>query len=118
MWLRFVNHSEISVAEAKGQMFLGASTAAVRLYEQSLTDGSLSPRNRANYRAQLAAALAATGDNTAAISEGLAVLPALETDVASPRTLQELAPVRAAAEQVGNEEFCARYDQAAQGAMT
>jgi hypothetical protein len=86
------------------------------LYEQSLAGDSLSPRNRVNYRAQLAAALAATGDNRAAISEGLAVLPALETDVASPRTLRELAPVREAAEQADDEEFCARYDQASQGA--
>jgi hypothetical protein len=96
-------------------MYLGASEETVRLYEESLADDSLSPRNRLNYRSQLAAALAATGDKTAAISEGLAVLPALETNVASPRTLRELAPVRTLAEQVGNEEFCARYDQASQG---
>ena len=118
VWLRFVTGSEISVAEAKGQMYLGAPHTAVQLYEQSLADDSLSPRNRINYRAQLAAALAATGDNGAAISEGLAVLPALETDVASPRTLRELAPVREAAEQAGDEEFCTRYDHASQGAAT
>jgi hypothetical protein len=115
VWLRFVNVSEIGVAEAKGQMYLGTPEAAVRLYEQSLTDDSLSPRNRANYRAQLAAARAATGDNAAAVTEGLAVLPALETDVTSPRTLWELAPVRAAAEKAGDEEFCVRYDQASKG---
>ena len=96
-------------------MYLGAPEAAVRLYEQSLADDRLSPRNRVNYRAQLAAALAATGDKAAAVSEGLAVLPALETNVASPRTLRELAPVRAAAEQTGDEEFCVRYDQASGG---
>jgi hypothetical protein len=67
VWLRFVNSSEIAVAEAKGQMYLGAPEAAVRLYEQSLTDDGLSPRNRVNYRAQLAAALAATGDQAAAV---------------------------------------------------
>jgi hypothetical protein len=118
VWLRFVNNSEISVAEAKGQMFLGGPEAAVRLYGQSLTNTSLSPRNSANYRAQFAAALAATGDSAAAISEGLTVLPALEKYVASPRTLRELAPVRVAAEQAGDEEFCARYDQVSQGATT
>jgi hypothetical protein len=118
VWLRFVTCSEISVAEAKGQMYLGAPHTAVQLYEQSLAGDSLSPRNRVNYRAQLAAALAATGDNRAAISEGLAVLPTLEADVASPRTLRELAPVREAAEQAGDEEFRARYDQANQGAAT
>ena len=71
-----------------------------------------------NYRAQLAAALAGTGDTAAAISQGVAVLPALETDVASPRTLRELAPVRAAAEQAGDEEFCVRFDQASRGTTT
>jgi hypothetical protein len=116
VWLRFVTSGEISVAEAKGQMYLGAPQAAIRLYEQSLADKGLSPRNRVNYRAQFAAALAATGDTTTAISEGLAVLPTLETDVASPRTLRELAPVREAAEHTGDEEFCARYDHASQGA--
>ena len=103
------------MAEAKGQVYLGAPAAAVRLYEQSLADDDLSPRNRVNYRAQLAAALAAAGDNTMAVDEGLAVLPALETDVASPRTLRELAPVRAVAERAGNEEFCARYDRVSRG---
>ncbi len=112
VWLKFVTTSEISVAEAKGQVYLGAPVAAVRLYQQSLSGSTLSPRNRLNYRAQLAAALAATGDNTAAVSEGL---PVLETDIASPRTLRELAPVRSAAEETGDEVFCARYDQASRG---
>jgi transcriptional regulator with XRE-family HTH domain len=112
VWLRFVNSAEIGVAEAKGQMYLGAPHMAVRLYQESLTDDSLSPRNRLNYRAQLAAAFAANGDNAAAISEGMAVLPALETNVTSTRTLRELQPVRGAAEQAGNEEFMIRYDQA------
>jgi transcriptional regulator with XRE-family HTH domain len=116
VWLRFVSSSEIAVAEAKGQVYLGAPAAAVPLYEQSLADASLSPRNRVNYRAQLAAALAAAGDKAAAVSEGLAVLPALETNVASPRTLRELAPVRSVAEETGDEEFCVRYDQASHGA--
>ena len=38
VWLRLVNSSEIGVAEAKGQMYLGAPVAAVRPYEQSLTE--------------------------------------------------------------------------------
>lgn len=112
VWLRFVTGPEISVAQAKGQLYLGSSAAAVRLYEQSLQDGGLSPRNSANYRAQLAAAHAADGDTATAVSEGLVVLPALEGEVTSPRTLRELLPVRAAAEQMGDEEFCARYDAA------
>ena len=115
VWLGFVNSSEIGVAEAKGHLYLGAPAAAVRVYEQSLADDELSPRNRVNYRAQLAAALAAAGDNTMAVDEGMAVLPALEREVASPRTLRELAPVRAVAERAGNEEFCARYDEVSRG---
>jgi hypothetical protein len=43
-----VTPAEIAVAEAKGQKYLGAFPAAVRLYEKSLEDGNLSPRNRAN----------------------------------------------------------------------
>lgn len=115
VWLRFVTPGEIGVAEAKGQMYLSAPETAVQLYEESLTGDNLSRRNRTNYRAQLAAALAATGDSSAAVGEGLAVLPTLETDIASPRTLRELAPVRAAAEQIGDEEFCARYDDVSRG---
>jgi hypothetical protein len=64
-----------------------------------------------NYRAQLAAALAAEGDTTAAVDEGLAVLPALESRVTSPRTLRELREVRVIAAGGGTaEEFRTRFD--------
>ena len=78
-----------------------------------MEDASLSHRNRACYHSQLAATLARCGDITGALSEGLAVLPTLEGQVASLRTLRELRPVRSAAEQAGEEEFCARFDAAA-----
>jgi transcriptional regulator with XRE-family HTH domain len=110
-WLQFVNTAELRVAEAKGRIYLGDPTGAVRLYDESLAE-DLSPRNRLNYRAQKAAALALSGDHATAISEGLAVLPELEKQVASPRTLSELLPVRDAAEQAGNKEFCIRWEAA------
>lgn len=110
-WLQFVIPAEVRVAEAKGRIYLGDPAGAVCLYEESLAE-NLSPRNRLNYRAQKAAALALNGDHDAAVSEGLLVLPELESQIASPRTLSELQPVRDAAEQIGNEEFCIRWDAA------
>jgi hypothetical protein len=77
----------------------------------------LSRRNRACYQAQFAAALAGGGETSGAVAEGLAVLPALEETVASPRVLRELQPVRSAAEQVGAQEFCERYDKVARAVV-
>jgi transcriptional regulator with XRE-family HTH domain len=113
LWLRFVVPAEIGVHEAKGLTYLGNPRAAVEVYRTSMEDASLSHRNRACYHSQLAATLARCGDITGALSEGLAVLPSLEGPVASLRTLRELRPVRSAAEQAGEEEFCARFDAAA-----
>ena len=45
------------------------------------------------------------------------MLPALEETVTSPRVLREMRPVRSAAEQVGAQEFCERYDKAASAAV-
>lgn len=112
-WLRFVNHSEIAVHEAKGYRYLGDWTTAAGLYRSSLEDSGLSPRNMLNYRAQLAATLAGLGDETAALTEGSAVLTAFEqaeSPIASPRTLAELGPVRKLALLHGNDEFLDRYD--------
>jgi transcriptional regulator with XRE-family HTH domain len=111
VWLRFVKPAEVSVAEAKGQMILGRPARAADLYRAGLEEPKLSPRNSVNYRAQLAAALAAEGDTTAAVGEGLAVLPALESRVTSPRTLRELREVRVIAGGDGAaEEFRTRFD--------
>jgi hypothetical protein len=110
VWLQFVTVSEITVHEAKGRSYLGDLDTASTLYRTSLEEPGLSPRNRVNYHAQLAATLAARGDTAEAISEGLAVLPVLEGQVASPRTIAELRPVRQVAQGRKHDEFCARYD--------
>jgi len=112
VWLRFVGPAEVRTHEARGLVCLGEADAAAPLCQDSLQTPGLSPRNRAFYHAQLASTLAACGDAPGAVSQGLAVLPALERDVASLRTLRELSSVRSAAEQVGSEEFCERFDKA------
>lgn len=112
-WLQFVNESEIRVHEAKGESFLGNPDAAAALYRSSL-DADLSMRNNANYRAQLAAALAAGGDLQSAVAEGMVVLPRLTNErIESPRTISELKPVRQnAAQHPSFSSFCDRYDRA------
>jgi len=112
VWLRFVNSSEIATAEACGRLYLGDADAAAALYRRSL-DATLGARNSAIYRAGLAAALAAGGDVTSGVAEGTVVLAALDTGgIMSPRALAMLHPVRrAAAQNRGGEDFCARYDQ-------
>jgi Helix-turn-helix domain len=112
LWLRFMGPAEAKTHEARGLAFLSEAETAVELCQGSLQDPGLAPRNRAFYHAQLASTLAACGDATSAVSEGLSVLPALESQVASLRTLRELSPVRSAAGQIGAEEFCERFDQA------
>lgn len=112
-WLRFVNRSEIAVQEARGRLFLGDPAGAVALHRRSM-EAILSDRNDANYRAHLAAALAASGDVNGAVEEGAIVLAALDNGrIMSPRTLVTLQPVRrAAARDYGGDCFCAHYDDA------
>lgn len=112
VWLRFVDSSEITALEGRGRSYLGDPCTAAALYQRSL-EATLSPRGSAIYRAGLAAALAASGDVTGAVAEGMIVLPALNTGgVMSPRTLARLRPVRqAAARDRRGEDFCAHYDQ-------
>jgi DNA-binding XRE family transcriptional regulator len=117
VWLHFVLPAEITVHEAKGRTYLGDQDAAIRLYQQSLEDPGLSRRNRACYHAQFAATLASSGDAAEAVAEGFAVLQALQEKVASPRVLRELRPVRSAAEQVGAQDFCTRFDKAVSSAV-
>ncbi|MFC0862272.1 hypothetical protein ACFHYQ_08185 [Sphaerimonospora cavernae] len=76
--------------------------------------GPYSPRPQVviNYRARLASATSATGDHQAAIQEGTAILPDLGGRLTSVRVLDELRPVRKAAQAL-DEEFCERFDAAA-----
>jgi transcriptional regulator with XRE-family HTH domain len=113
-WIEFVDESEILSQEAKGYQNLGDADSAVKLHQQSLDITGLSPRNRACGQAQLAGALADSGDIAGAVNEGSGVLGALSAGVTSIRTLNYLRPVRGAAEKSAAEEFCARFDAVAQ----
>jgi transcriptional regulator with XRE-family HTH domain len=112
-WIEFVDESEILSQEAKGYQNLDDADAAVRLHRQSLEVPGLSPRNRACGQAQLAGALADSGDTAGAVNEGSGVLAALSDGVTSIRTLNYLQPVRAAAGKSAAEEFCVRFDAVA-----
>jgi DNA-binding XRE family transcriptional regulator len=109
VWLEFVRPAEITVHEAKGMVLLGHDGAA-DLFRSSLCDELLSPRNRAVYRAQLAAALAVGGDVGQAVTEAVVVLDALGGQLSTPRALAQLRPVRAAARRPTMAEFCDRFD--------
>lgn len=111
-WLQFVNSSEITVQEARGRLLLGDAVGAVALHRSSL-NAALSDRNRAIYRAHLAAALAASGDLSGALEEGMAVLAELDNGgIRSPRTLATLQPVRrAATRDRSGDSFSVQYDE-------
>ncbi|RBQ17943.1 hypothetical protein DP939_21450 [Spongiactinospora rosea] len=110
-WTRYVTASEINGCEAIGFVHLGSPARAIDLYSEVVGDTRRSPRDRTHFRAYLAGALLGSGDRTQAIKEGASILSS-----GSPvprRTLNELRPVRAAAEQADAEEFRVRFDQAA-----
>lgn len=113
VWCGFVDHTEVTGYEADGRIRLGAPARAATLYGDVLADRGLPRRNRAYYQARLAGALLDDGDRSEAIRQGLVVLPELGRRVASTRTLIELRPVRAAAEQAAAAEFVTRFDVAA-----
>ncbi|PPJ29619.1 hypothetical protein C5E45_12690 [Nocardia nova] len=109
-WLRFVNASEIRSQEARGLGDLGEPEKALALLVADEDTVEAGIRNRANYRAGLAAALGQTGDVNNAVGKGLSVLTELESTVSSTRTLRLLAPVRAIADSIPDDEFARRYD--------
>ncbi|MFF0455449.1 hypothetical protein [Nocardia africana] len=109
-WLRFVTASEIRSQEARGLGDLGQPGKALALLIADEDTDEAGIRNRANYRAGLAAALGNTGDVNNAITQGLSVLTELENAVSSTRTLRLLAPVRAIADSIPDDEFARRYD--------
>ncbi len=116
-WIKFVDESEIKGQEAMGYLNLGAPETSAALHRESLDTPDLAVRNRLCGQAQLATALAAKGDMPGAVGVGMTALSALLNGVTSVRALNELRPVRHAAEKIKAEEFCARFDTA-QRALT
>ncbi|WP_055483715.1 helix-turn-helix domain-containing protein [Sphaerimonospora mesophila] len=110
-WTAFVTPSEITGYEAMGRIQLGDPARAADLYRTVVSDSDRSPRDRAYYQARLASATSAAGDHRTAIQEGMAILPELGGRLTSVRVLNELRPVRKAAQT--DEEFCERFDEAA-----
>ncbi|MEU5992464.1 hypothetical protein ABZ806_26140 [Spirillospora sp. NPDC047418] len=89
--------------------------AAVPLYPAVLDDDGRSPRDRAYYRARLAAALSAAGDQREAVAEALRVVGDLGEGLTSTRVLSELRPVRSGTRELTldiNLEFRQRFDAA------
>jgi transcriptional regulator with XRE-family HTH domain len=107
-WTGYVTWSEITAHEAVAMQRSGRPHHAARLFREVLADQALPPRNRALYKAQLAASLAASSDQAEAVAEGLRVLPMLEGPVRSARAVNELRPVRQAVTQ--DSEFAVRFD--------
>lgn len=114
VWAAFVTPSEITHALSWGYLRLGDARRAVRLLQDAPQDSGRSPRNRVCDEGSLAGALLEAGDRTEAISTGRRILPVLAAgEMTSARPLGRLRPVRVAAEEAGDEEFCAHYDAAA-----
>lgn len=110
-WTAFMSPAEVTAHMAMASLGLGQPGKAAVLYRDVLADHALPNRNRAIYRASLASALAAAGDRSQSVAEGMQVLPALEGTVRSPRTVNQLRPVR---QQVANDsEFAVRFDAVA-----
>lgn len=113
-WLRFVSHAEVRFHEALGYDHLGDGSQAIDGFAEVLNHAT-GPRNRANYRAVLAGAMARAGDATSAVGEAMQVFDVLGQTVSSKRTLAELEPVRQiTGDRFG--EFNDRYDQLLTGA--
>jgi hypothetical protein len=108
-WVHFVGPAEITASEAGGYRDLGDPGRSENLYRGAL-EGDLPPRDRANHATGLALALLDQGAVVHAVDAGMSVLPALEGSVTSIRTLKALRPIRIEAQQIGNEEFCTRFD--------
>ncbi|MBV9445743.1 MAG: hypothetical protein JO345_07595 [Streptosporangiaceae bacterium] len=112
IWLQGgLGESTIIEFHARGSANLGDGAQAEVLYHKLLDQG-LAPRARAFTAAHLAGLQLAQSAERDAIATGQTVLALLEDGVKSTRTLNELRPVRAAAAESGDEEFCARFDAA------
>jgi hypothetical protein len=81
-WLRFVGPGAVATYVARGHRY------------RYVREAEASPWNRVNYRAQLAATLADSGDTVRAAELGREVLHDLDSaSISSPRTVALLAPV-------------------------
>ncbi len=97
---------------------LGVPGRAVALYRGVLGDEGDLARNRICAHSYLAGALLDEGDVTLAITEGRTALQAFAAArMTSARPINAMRPVRVAAENAGDEEFCAHFD-AAERALT
>ncbi|MBV9450188.1 MAG: helix-turn-helix transcriptional regulator [Streptosporangiaceae bacterium] len=101
----------ITTAQATGAANLGDLPGAETVYQELLARRLL-PRTRVFLGARLAGVQLAQNAQRDALATGRAVLDMVEGGVTSTRTLNELRPVRAAAGESGDEEFCARFDAA------
>ncbi|WP_158578843.1 helix-turn-helix domain-containing protein [Spongiactinospora rosea] len=110
-WTRFVTESEINGYEAMGYVRLGSPSRAIDLYSDVVNDTRRSLRARTQYRAHLSSALLQCGDKAQAVTEAMSILA--QGGPVPRRTLNELRPIRATAEQAAAEEFCVRFDRAA-----
>lgn len=112
-WLRFMSHAEVRFHEALGYDHLGDGIQAIEGFADVLNHAT-SPRNRANYRAVLAGAMARAGDVSSAVDEAMQVFDVLGRTVSSKRTLAELEPIRRASDRF--DDFNEHYDRLLAGA--
>src|SRR6266851_6893477 len=111
-WVRrSATHGQVTAHDAMGWERLGSPARAVALYRAELGDESDLARNRICTHSYLAGALLDEGDVTLAIDEGRAVLSSFATaQMTSARPVNAMRPVRLAAENAGDEEFCGHFD--------
>ncbi len=111
-WVRrSATHGQVTAHDAMGWERLGSPARAVALYRAELGDESDLARNRICTHSYLAGALLDEGDVTLAIDEGRAVLSSFATaQMTSARPVNAMRPVRLAAENAGDEEFCQHFD--------
>jgi hypothetical protein len=109
-WLRFVGETALIGAEARGWLNLGEARRAVLHYRQILA-GALTARERTDYMASLACALLRLGEPGDAVSVAMEVLPALDSEIASVRCLNQLRIVaEATGESAASRELRERFE--------
>jgi hypothetical protein len=93
-WLRFVGPDAVATYVARGHRYRAEPEQGVDVFREYVREAEASPWNRANYRAQLAATLAESGDTARAAELGREVLDDLDrAAISSPRTEALLEPV-------------------------